>query len=79
MQAEGRNCPLTGFSCADDQDDGVQMGGPELMIVLAVVALLFGPGRVTDVARSLGESIHEFRAAQRADQTDDRSDGPDLG
>ncbi|HEU5085108.1 MAG TPA: twin-arginine translocase TatA/TatE family subunit [Acidimicrobiales bacterium] len=55
----------------------MEIGGPELMVVLAVVALLFGPGRITGLARALGESIHDFRAAQRAAEADDRPDRPD--
>lgn len=44
----------------------MQTGGPELMIVLLVVAVLFGPGRISGLARSLGESVHEFRAGLRS-------------
>lgn len=55
----------------------MQLGGPELMVVLVVVGLVFGPSRVTGLARSLGESIHEFRAAQRATETQHRPDQTD--
>lgn len=55
----------------------MELGGPELLVVLAVVALLFGPGRINGLARALGESIHEFRAARQAAETDDRPDRPD--
>lgn len=34
----------------------------ELLVVFGVVALLFGASRVPDVARSLGESVNEFKA-----------------
>ncbi|HEX4530471.1 MAG TPA: twin-arginine translocase TatA/TatE family subunit [Acidimicrobiia bacterium] len=34
--------------------------GPELLIVLAVVALLFGGSRLPHLARSLGSAKHEF-------------------
>lgn len=47
------------------------------MVVLVVVALVFGPSRVTGLARSLGESIHEFRAAQSAAETGHRPDQAD--
>lgn len=55
----------------------MEMGGPELLVVLAVVALLFGPGRITGLARALGEAIHEFRAAQRAAEANEPPDRPD--
>ena len=38
----------------------MSMGGPELLIVLAVVLLLFGAKKVPDLARSLGQAKREF-------------------
>jgi sec-independent protein translocase protein TatA len=35
--------------------------GPDLFIVLAVVALLFGGSQLPKLARSLGSASHEFR------------------
>jgi len=35
--------------------------GPDLLIVLAIVALLFGGSQVPKLARSLGSAQHEFR------------------
>lgn len=35
--------------------------GPELLIILAVVLLLFGAKKLPDLARSLGESAKEFK------------------
>ena len=35
--------------------------GPDLLIVLAVVALLFGGTQLPKLARSLGSASHEFR------------------
>jgi sec-independent protein translocase protein TatA len=34
--------------------------GPDLLIVLAIVLLLFGAAKVPQLARSLGEAKHEF-------------------
>ena len=36
--------------------------GWELIIVLAVILLLFGPGRIGKVAGELGRGIREFRS-----------------
>ena len=36
-------------------------GGPELLIVAAVVLLLFGAKKLPDLARSLGRSSSEFK------------------
>lgn len=38
--------------------------GPwELILVLAIALLIFGPGKLPDVGRSLGKSIKEFKSA----------------
>lgn len=45
----------------------MNLGGPELLIVLAVVMLLFGAKKVPDLARSLGQAKREFnRGSQGA-------------
>ncbi len=35
---------------------------PELLLILIVALVLFGPGRVETAARSLGKSINAFKA-----------------
>ena len=37
------------------------VSGVELLIVLAIVLLLFGVGRVSKIGRELGSAISEFR------------------
>jgi sec-independent protein translocase protein TatA len=44
--------------------------GPELLIVLAVVLVLFGSSRLPHLARSLGSAKHEFERGLH-DQHDD--------
>jgi sec-independent protein translocase protein TatA len=39
----------------------MRFGLPELLIVLFIVLLLFGVGRISGVAGELGKSIHEFQ------------------
>jgi sec-independent protein translocase protein TatA len=36
-------------------------GGPELLIVLAVIVLLFGANKIPKLARSTGQAMGEFR------------------
>ena len=38
-----------------------QVGGPELIILLFIILLLFGAKRVPNLARSLGSGLGEFR------------------
>jgi len=37
------------------------LGFPELLIILAIVILIFGVGRVARVGKELGTGIREFR------------------
>ncbi len=39
------------------------LGGPEVILVLVVVLLLFGAKRIPDLARGLGKGIREFKDA----------------
>ena len=43
----------------------MNLGGPELLIVLAVVLLLFGSRKVPELARSLGKAQREFKEGLR--------------
>lgn len=44
------------------------IGVPELLIILAIVVLLFGVGRVGRLGKDLGTSIKEFRKAVNEDK-----------
>jgi sec-independent protein translocase protein TatA len=39
----------------------MNLGGPEMLIVLVVVLLLFGSKKVPELARSLGKAQKEFK------------------
>jgi len=40
---------------------GGRIGWPEILIVLVVVVLLFGVGRISKVSEEIGKSIKSFR------------------
>ncbi len=42
------------------------MGVPELLILLVIILLVFGVGRLPEVGGALGKSIREFRKATDA-------------
>lgn len=52
----------------------MDVGVPELLIVLAVVLLLFGSKKLPDLARGLGQSAKEFRKGlhDSSDTTEDK-------
>ncbi len=41
--------------------DSVNLGGPELIIILVIVLLLFGGTQLPKLARSLGRAQKEFQ------------------
>ena len=47
-------------------------GGVELAIILVIVLLLFGPGRIGKIAGELGKSIKAFRDGLNGDQQDEQ-------
>jgi sec-independent protein translocase protein TatA len=40
------------------------LGGPDLFIILLIMLVLFGAKKLPDLARSLGQSMNEFRKAR---------------
>jgi sec-independent protein translocase protein TatA len=51
--------------------------GPDLLIILAIVALLFGSSQLPKLARSLGQASHEFRKGTHQG-SQDAEDKPDT-
>ena len=39
------------------------LGVPELVLILIIGLVIFGPGKLPDVGKALGKSIREFKAA----------------
>lgn len=57
-----------------------RIGPMELIIILFIVLIIFGVGRLTDIGGALGRSIREFRKATAEDEpgtvaTTDSRDG----
>ena len=40
------------------------LGGPDLFIILLIVLVLFGAKKLPELARSMGQSMNEFRKAR---------------
>jgi sec-independent protein translocase protein TatA len=45
-----------------------RLGAPELIILLIIVLLLFGPGRISKIAGELGKGIRSFKDGINPDQ-----------
>ena len=50
------------------------LGWPELLIILAVLALVFGVGKLADVGGVLGRSIREFRRELKEGQEEEQKE-----
>ena len=48
------------------------LGGPELMIILVIILLLFGGAKLPALAKGLGQSVKEFKKAAKEDDADDK-------
>lgn len=49
----------------------MDLGAPELLIILIVVLLLFGGTQLPKLARSLGQAQKEFKQGLKEGMTDD--------
>ena len=44
------------------------LGVPELIVLLVIILIIFGVGRLPEVGGALGKSIREFRRASTGDE-----------
>jgi sec-independent protein translocase protein TatA len=44
-----------------------KIGLPEILLILAIALLLFGPGKFAALGKGLGESIRNFKSAMKED------------
>jgi twin arginine-targeting protein translocase, TatA/E family len=52
------------------------IGAPELIVILIIALVVLGPGKLPDVAASLGKSVREFRKAATDTADAARIDAP---
>ena len=50
-----------------------QLGVPELLIILVIVVLLFGAGRIGKIAGELGKSIRSFQEEMKVEEPHEQS------
>ena len=50
------------------------LGVPELVLILIIGLVIFGPGRLPDIGKALGKSIKEFKSANNEPQQDARAE-----
>jgi|GEM_PF-653825 sec-independent protein translocase protein TatA len=47
----------------------------ELLIILLIILIVMGPGRLPQLARALGEAMREFRKAMSGEYEEERRKG----
>jgi sec-independent protein translocase protein TatA len=55
-----------------------RLGPTELMIILVIIILLFGVGRIGKIAGELGKGIREFRQGLKADEDQPKTEETDT-
>lgn len=49
----------------------MHFGVPELVLILIIGLVVFGPGKLPGVGKALGQSIREFKSANKDDDKKD--------
>lgn len=44
-----------------------RLGMPELILILAIALVIFGPSKLPEIGKSLGKALKEFKAGQDKD------------
>jgi len=47
----------------------MRFGPTELLLILAIALLLFGPSKLPDLGKALGKSIKEFKDAAKGEES----------
>ena len=45
------------------------IGFPELILILIIGLVVFGPGKLPEIGKAVGKSLREFRSASTEDNT----------
>ncbi len=51
----------------------MKLGWPEILLILAIVLIVFGAGKLPQVGTAFGKTIRAFRKAQSGDEDEDTS------
>ena len=55
------------------------IGFPELMIILVIIMIIFGAGKLPEIGSAFGRSIKNFKSSMKEAQEQDESDQVDEG
>ena len=49
-----------------------KLGLPEILIILAIALLIFGPSKLADLGKGLGEGIRNFKSSMKEGEDTDK-------
>jgi sec-independent protein translocase protein TatA len=49
---------------------GGKLGLPEILVILAIALLIFGPGKLADLGKGRGEGIKNFKSSMKDGEED---------
>lgn len=52
---------------------GGKLGLPEILVILVVALLIFGPSKLADLGKGLGEGIKNFKSSMKEGEGSDQS------
>ncbi|MFW6266015.1 MAG: twin-arginine translocase TatA/TatE family subunit [Halanaerobiales bacterium] len=50
------------------------LGVPELLVILVIALVIFGPAKLPEIGKALGKSIKEFKKATNVDIDEEEND-----
>jgi sec-independent protein translocase protein TatA len=58
---------------------GGKLGLPEILLILAIALLIFGPSKLADLGKGLGEGIKNFKSAVKdGEEEKDKKPSPPV-
>jgi len=51
-----------------------KLGVPELIVILAIIVLLFGVGKISKIGGEVGAAIRSFRNSLKGDEKEEKKD-----